>query len=192
MIYKINQLDKTNTIIQIYVFIGDTNEEVFNIGNIDVTVDYMIDGDLVFSPDELDSIQQQNIPVTLVKDSIYLDDDVYSIKLKLLYHISNHMYSFEEMYLYCCVPSVLNTNKIYEELTLMKNIPLNSSVLNSFLLNINISQDNPPEVKPEYSMEDLFGFQLDKKVVFKDTSIGQTCFIESEQYEYTANPFKLS
>jgi hypothetical protein len=192
MIYKINQLDKTNTIIQIYVFIGDTNEDTFDITKVDVAVDYMIDGDIVFNTDELAAIQQQNIPVSLIKDSIYLDDDILSIKLKLLYHISNHNYSFEEMYLYCCVPTVLNTNKIYEDLTLMKNIPLNSSVLHSFLLNINISQDNSPEAKTEYSIDDLFGLQLDNKEVIKDTSIGQNCFIESEQYEYTVNPFKLS
>ena len=57
-------------------------------------------GEPIFSSDELDHIKNKNIKVTFSNQSIYPDDTILTIKLKILEELKSET-AIEELFLFC-------------------------------------------------------------------------------------------
>ena len=125
-----------------------------------------------------------------INDMIYIDDNIYTIKLKIIQYISAQTFSLEEMYLFCKTETDIIPSVIYDNLTQNSSIKLIRNKLESVLLNF----ENSPDIlgklsdKPEYLYEDLLELNLDKTVLM-NTVIGQKIFINSSNYSFVVNPF---
>ena len=136
MVYKVKRLDANKNISEIYVFIGynheflstDTSVEEIDSAVLDENTEFLKNEKLIFSIKEIQTIKRNNSKIVFVNDEIYLDDDITTIKLKILHYVSDHTYSLEEMYLFCSIYKTLDTNVIYEYLT-----PLTTQKLTAFL-----------------------------------------------------------
>jgi hypothetical protein len=83
-IIKINHLEK-DIIKKIYVFKG-----LF-----DVTDDYLINGDKIFSENEMENIINKNIPIELISELIHYDDTISTIKKKIIKHTKIRISTYE-------------------------------------------------------------------------------------------------
>jgi hypothetical protein len=203
MIYKINVLDNTNKISNIYVFLGfnATEDEYDNLNDnekfkamLSDDADFLIQDKLIFDVDEIANIKSNNIEVTFLNESIHLDDNIYSIKLKIIQYISKQSFSMEEMYLFCYTERTLISTSIYDNLTQTNNIILDKDRINNYFKNIEgyESMIEPLEDKPEYTYDDIFELKLDDKIVLIKTVIGQKFFIVSGEYPFTIDPYEAS
>ena len=123
-IIKINHLEK-DIIKKIYVFKG-----LF-----DVSDDYLINGDRIFSENEMENIISKNITVELINELIHYDDTVSTIKKKIIKHTQMRVSTFE-LYLFGVKQMMLNASTLYNQLTQMDTIPLTRERLCEFMLNI--------------------------------------------------------
>jgi hypothetical protein len=191
MVYKVKRFDANKNISEIYVFIGYNHEfsntstvEDFDSSVLDENTDFLENGALIFSKEEIKSIKRNSSKIVFVNDEIYLDDDITTIKLKILHYVSNHAYSLEEMYLFCSVEKTLDANVIYESL-----IPLTKQKLTAFLSNISGMENKIEELedKPEYNYDDLMTLLINIPVIM-NIPVGQKMFIGSDEYPFTVNP----
>lgn len=107
-IYKIHlvkygDVDEQGSIIVFYgndtVSTDELNSQFIN----DPTNSKFIDngsGEPIFSSDELDHIKNKNIKVTFINRSIYPDDTILTIKLKVLEELNTEI-AVEELFLFC-------------------------------------------------------------------------------------------
>ena len=129
-IYKVKLLDKNN-IQKIFVFKGkyDINEEANKIttnpGNFPI-----------FSKNELDNINKNNIPVQYIDQLIYDDDSILRLKEKILIECRSLNVSINQMYLFFNSQKKFNINDTYYKLTQKETHELNINTLNNFLFNI--------------------------------------------------------
>ena len=123
-IIKINHLEKNN-IKKIYVFKG-----LF-----DVTDDYIINGDRIFSEKEMENIASKNILVELIDELIHYDDTISTIKKKIIKHTQMRVSTYE-LYLFGIKEIVLNPSVLYNQLTQMDSIQLTRDRICEFMLNI--------------------------------------------------------
>ena len=83
-IFKVNHLIDKNKIDTIYVFYGahlDANIDLTELFETDPT-NKLFDG--IFTPEELDKIQKEDIDVEFLNESIHIDDTIGIIKLKIV------------------------------------------------------------------------------------------------------------
>ena len=118
-IYKVKLLDKNN-IQKIFVFKGkyDINEKANKIttnpGNFPI-----------FSKNELDNINKNNIPVQYIDQLIYDDDSILRLKEKLLIECRTLNVSINQMYLFFNSQKKYNINDTYYKLTQKETHELN-------------------------------------------------------------------
>ena len=122
-VLKINHLEKED-IKKIYVFKG----------SLDVTDDYTINGEPIFSEGEIDNIQSKNIPIELVDSYIHFDDTISTIKKIIKY--TELRVSTYELYLFAIKKSLLNPSTLFNQLTQMESTSLSQERLCEFILNI--------------------------------------------------------
>jgi hypothetical protein len=197
-IYKINVLEK-NVISKIYVFIGFVEEgESYKqfVDNVENGGEYIINDKHVFDDFEMANIRQNKIPIVVINDAIYKDDNVYSIKLKLLKHIQNKSesdFSLEEIYLFCSKPKILNATIIYDSLTLIDN-NITKHKLSNVIFNIENSEriiESIPD-KNDYNYDDIKQMVANNPLVNMNNSIGQKIFLNSNEYPYIVNPYQVN
>ena len=123
-IIKINHLEKDN-IKKIYVFKG-----LF-----DVTPDYLVNGDRIFTENEMENIASKNIPVELINELIHYDDTISTIKKKIVKHTQMRVSTYE-LYLFGIKQMVINPSILYNQLTQIDTIPLTNERLCEYILNI--------------------------------------------------------
>lgn len=202
-IYKLNVLDNSNKIKSIYVFLGfNATENEFNdLNDNDKFKPMLIDGNdfsikekLIFNQDEVEQIKSNNIEVVFLNETIHSDDNIYSIKLKIINNISKQTFSMEEMYLFCFTEKTLSTGSLYDNLTQSNNITLTKERIDNYFKNIDVYKDLlvSLEDKNEYNYDDIFDLKLENKTVLMKTAIGQKFFIVSGEYPFTTDPYDAS
>ena len=116
-IYKVNHVINNNVIDTIYVFYGinidiDNPQELFDRdpGNEAFSN--------VFNKEEFKTIQDKsnNIKVRFSKQQIHYDDNIGTIKQKIMREFSN-AFSLEEIYLFCLKEELLHSESVFQTLT---------------------------------------------------------------------------
>ena len=189
-IYKVNLLNRNN-IQKIFVFKGnydineDSNKVTTNPGNFPI-----------FSKNELDKINENNISVQYIDQLIYDDDSILRLKEKILIECRSLNVSINQMYLFFNSQKKFNINDTYYKLTQKETHELNTNTLNNFLHNIisnsyklqnkNINIDSE---KQFFSFDDFNDIDFDwEEKHFFQKSLGQIAKYKTK-YPYVVNPF---
>jgi hypothetical protein len=189
-IIKINHLEK-DIIKKIYVFKG-----LF-----DVTDDYLVNGDRIFSENEMENIISKNIPIELVNELIHYDDTISTIKKKIIKYTQMRISTFE-LYLFGVKQMILNASTLYNQLTQMDTIPLTRERLCEFMLNI-VPGDCEDSANTQTcsfadSEKEIFNFEdfiniddFNWDIITNITiPIGQK-LSQKKLYHYTVNPYNI-
>jgi len=142
----------------------------------------------IFSKEELENIEKEKIEVELVEQYIHLDDSIETIKQKIK-HVFSNTILFEEIYMFYAQETMLDTNKIYKQLTQNKKKKITLDSMLGFLLNFNDLENKSPEPKNNYEIDDLlqldiFGNKLIKK------PLGHRLTSSMFKYYFTSNPYE--
>ena len=192
-IYKINHLIDENTIDKIHVFYGQHQEDLNSLFKNDPTNVLFQD---IFQTNELENIQKNQTSVIFSQQQIHMDDSIGMIKLKI-FHEFSETFSIEEIYLFCMKEELLNSVSVYQLLTQNKKIPLSSTILKHFLLNI-IKNENGENVqfnlpnKSIYEYDDILSLNLEGKKWQLNKILGQKFFILNNEYPIVYNPFIIT
>ena len=141
----------------------------------------------IFTPTELDSILEESIPVHFIDEPIYIDDNISTIKRKIIEN-TDLVLSFPEIYLFGIDTKKFNIQTLYYQLTHDEELPLTKQRMIQFIQNfVDFNMDNFSTIEQEeYSMEDLFPFT--EEVMKIKIAIGQKFIIKNE-YPFTVSPF---
>ena len=117
--FKINYIVR-DKIEKIFIFFGSHKLDD-GVNKVDPNQLYKIEPknplfENIFSKEELEYIEKQKIEVELVEQYIHLDDTIETIKQKIKHVFSNKIL-FEEIYMFYAQETMLDTNKIYKQLT---------------------------------------------------------------------------
>jgi hypothetical protein len=142
----------------------------------------------IFSKEELENIEREKIEVELIEQYIHLDDSIETIKQKIK-HVFSNTILFEEIYMFYAQETMLDTNKIYKQLTQNKKKKITVDSMLGFLLNFNDLENKSPEPKNNYEIDDLlqldiFGNKLIKK------PLGHKLTSSMFKYYFTTNPYE--
>ena len=193
-IFKINYLTDKNIINKIYVFYGV---------HLDIAADpnQLFSSDPsnkvfenVFSKKELDVILEKGIEVVFLKETIYTDDTIGVIKLKIIQAFSN-AFSEEEIYLYCLKKEILNPIAVYQLLTLNDKIPLTRVRMEQLLLNIrdeNGMSFEFPNKKDNYTFDDILKLNFTEQTLLISKILGQKIVMGTTEYPFIADPFYIN
>ena len=183
-IYKVNHI-LNGTIDTIYVFYGN-NKITEN------------ENDLfkkLFTNEEIENINKNNINVKFLKQKIYFDDTIGVIKLKILNELKNSV-SLGEIYLFCQKIEILNSISVYQSITQNKKIELTPVRLNQFISNIVSDIDGNKFIQPKpkdlYSFDDILDLKLENKKYIVNKVLGQKFFIVENEYPFVCNPYNLN
>jgi hypothetical protein len=148
----------------------------------------------IFSKDELTNILTNRIPVTFTNQSIHIDDNIGTIKLKIFKAIGKNV-GLDEIYLFCLRSEKLNPITFYQNLTQNDRVPLTKSRLDQMLYNIYDLNGKPidfglPE-KEKYSYDDILRLNLLDRDYLVARALGQK-FVFSTEYPFISDPFYVS
>ena len=175
--YKISQLqyspDMEKYVERVYCFVGVSSP---------ITNENYLESDL-FTQKELQEIDDNETDVVIIYESIFIDDSIYVIKLKLanaiqLYVDTMDVPSVEEMYLFSQISKQFNATSMFEKY--QQNGML--SLLHYFNIIRNIVDEELDFEQREYTYDDMVQLLNDKMrtMLF---SIGQ-----SSNTVYCVNP----
>ena len=185
-IYKLIHLDQSN-VKNMIVFGGYENSsstELFKSDNNNPIFEGL------FSKEELNMINTQNIKVNFSQQVIYLDDTIETIKKKIIIELSNSI-GFDEIYLFTKHILKLNNSSIYENLTQNGKIVLTHNRLFQFISNINnIDIDSIP-IQDVYNFNDIIDLNLSENPQIVNIPVGQRSIMGNNIYNFSSNPFKL-
>ena len=200
-IYKVNHLVGEN-IDTIYVFCGNNNSELDKTfqkikKNISINEfkDPLTDA-LIFNEEELSNLRDDtlNIKVIFSSQQIFSDDNIGTIKLKIINEFDKK-FSAEEVYLFCMKREVLNPVKIYKTLTQNNKLSLTNLRLEQFLENILQGEDDNNimrrEKKAVYNYDDILALNISGKTFWVAKVLGQKFFIVDNEYPFVCNPFNV-
>jgi len=148
----------------------------------------------IFSKDELTNISTNRIPVTFTNQSIHIDDNIGTIKLKIFQAIGKNV-GLDEIYLFCLRSERLNPITFYQNLTQNDRVPLTRARLDQMLYNIYDLNGKPidfelPE-KEKYSYDDILRLNLLDRDYLVARALGQK-FVFSSEYPFISDPFYVS
>ena len=193
-IFKVSLLDNDKSIKKIYAFVGSRFEHRSGItGEISDLFRKNPKHEifsLIFTERERGIIAEENIDVIFMKESLYLDDTLGAIKLKLLEALEQKNTSIEEMYLFTTINKILNPVKVYDIITQNNKLELTRDRMIQFLSNINLDISSL-EIKEVYDYNDILGLDLQKQAVTIKEPVGQKFFVIEGKYLYTVNPFDV-
>ena len=200
-IIKINKIISKGKIENIIVFLGTNLEinnpeqlfnEFINIGDTD-DPKYNPFKD-IFSKDELTNISTNHIPVTFTSQSIHIDDNIGTIKLKV-FEATGKRFSMDEIYLFCLKSEKLNPISLYQNLTQNDRIPLTKVRLDQMLYNIYGKDGKPIDfklpIKDKYSFDDILRLNLLERDYLIAKALGQK-FVFSSEYPFIVDPFYVT
>lgn len=177
-IYKVNYL-VDGVIKKIYVFDGNNTAS----------------NDEIFTTNELDFIQQNNIEVSHSSQKIHFDDSIGTIKLKILNEMKNYV-SIEEIYMFCHDIESINPVSMYQLITQNNKISLTKTRIEQFISNIvSDIQGNPfPNLpdKTTYTFDDLLDLKIENKKFIINKVLGQKFFIIENEYPFVVDPYKVN
>jgi hypothetical protein len=196
-IFKVNHLTNKNIINEIIVFYDSS---LSNIENLDTLFQTEPTNELfenVFNKVELKEIIEKNIKVVWINDTIHIDDNIGSIKIKIMKAFSN-TFSLDEIYLFCIKEEYLNPITVYQSLTLNDKIPLSKIRFDQFLLNIRDVNSKPINYefdllnKEKYTFDDVLKLDLSNKPVLVSKILGQKIIMGTDEYPFIADPFQVN
>jgi len=195
-VFKVNKLTDKNTIDTIYVFYDTTfskDKRTKHINKLFLTDPNNDIFNPVFDNEELHTIQQNNISVVFIDESIHIDDSIGVIKLKIFEH--TQLASINEMYMFCLIKEIVNPVSIYQHLTQNDKLPLTSKRMNHITQNLYNQQgiliDFNISNKQVYSFADVLKLNLDNENLLVSQPLGQKIVFETE-YPFIANPFAVT
>ena len=168
--YKIAQYQRKKK-VRIYAFVGE---------NSDITDDNYKESDL-FNVDELAEIRKYKIIVSIVSKSIFIDDSIYAIKLKLS-DAADEITAFEEMYFFAQTKKEMSPTIIFEKYQYNGAIP--SIQYFNLIRNIVDEHIDFDQNKEEYSLEDI-------SQVFNDTRTVNISLGQFSKTLYCVNPLDI-
>jgi len=189
-IYKVNKLVDEDKIGSIHVFYYEENiDQLFKSKPTNEVFKK------IFSEEELQSIQEHQIPVIFSKEQIHFDDSIGTIKLKIQQEFSN-AFSLDEMYLFCMQEQILNPVNIYQTLTQNGRLELTHIRLQQFLLNVIKDEGDAPVTfdileKEIYTYDDILALNLLERTFQVNKVLGQKFFIVENEYPFIVNPFDV-
>uniref|UniRef100_A0A6C0ISK9 Uncharacterized protein n=1 Tax=viral metagenome TaxID=1070528 RepID=A0A6C0ISK9_9ZZZZ len=195
-IFKVNKLRDKNNIETVYVFFGSgpNLEKDIDLNDLfmDEPTNKLFTG--IFDESETEYIQKEKVDVIFIKDTIHIDDNIGTIKLKLFTAI-NQEYSINEMYLFCLKEDILNPVTIYQSLTQNDKLPLSKVRLDQVLMNIyDLNEEPMPfelEDKDKYTFDDILHLDLTNKEYLLGKPLGQK-IVFTQEYPFIANPFMVN
>lgn len=105
----------------------------------------------IFTKDEWENIQKNNIPYSVIPAYLHGDDTITTIKRKIVYHGQKYLpvRSTKELYLFAIKQEKLDPSVVFQQLTQEDSLPLTPQRLCQFLLNIvpNGCRDIQPETQ---------------------------------------------
>ena len=184
-IFKIHRLIEDNVVEQIYVFNGSSTASTD-----------------IFDEEELKKIAEEEIDVIYVEERIWIDDNIGTIKTKILEAIRKELKegidvedvcsSIKEMYLYCLKNEKINPVAIYQTLTHFDRYTFSQTRM-KLLLN-NLYDINGKQLfvsieeKDVYSFDDILALDLLNRDYLVSQILGQQASFSSE-YPILCNPF---
>ena len=153
-------------------------------------------GEPIFSADELDDIKTKNIKVTFINQSIYPDDTILTIKLKILEELKTEI-AVEELFLFCSKREQIFPVDVYNTLTQNRRVVLTKKRLENMLENFKTfgatgeTMVSLPEDKEYYSYEDLMKTDIFNKEINVTRMVGQKVFLIDTHYPFPYNPFDM-
>lgn len=188
-IFKVNRLSHKNQIEDIYVFSGlEENEDLNDLNDLFKQEP----GNKVFSnmfdKDELHYIKTNKIKVHFVNETIYIDDNIGIIKLKIFEAIEREA-SINELYLFGLNHELLNPITVYQKLTQYSKLPLTKPRLNQLLLNL---YDENGELirfenKVQYVFDDILELKLNETSYLVSKPLGRQNIFK--EYPFISNPY---
>jgi len=156
-------------------------------------------GNPIFSNDELVHIKNTNIDVVFSRQSIYLDDTILTIKLKILLEIrESSEISIDELFLFCAKKETLLPRDVYNTLTQKKRIVLSRLRIDNMLQNIKQEFADGPALitlssdKDDYSYDDILKLDMFDKNVNVVRMLGQKLFLIDSHYPFPYNPYDIT
>ena len=193
-IYKLHLLDIDNSIKIVYVFSGDyfnyNNDAPINLTNLFQNEPLNTIFTEIFSKEELDEIQKSKVPVVFSKWQLFPDDNIATIKLKII-DTMQYTVSVDEIYLFNMATKQLNTPSVFELLTQNNKLELSQDRLIQFLSNIESLSLEDIEIKDYYDYNDLLSLNLDNREFVIKEPLGQKFYVIEGKYLYTVNPFDV-
>ena len=193
-VIKINHI--INDVVKnIYVFAGSIDINPESPWNIN-------DGTEIFTPQEIQNITDNNIPVTIVNGFIHSDDTISTIKTKIIKYTGLRI-SVAELYLFGITTNKINPAILYNQLTQNDTLKLTKERICHFLLNIvnikcddiNVQSSCPLLEEPRdiFDFEDLLSIDaIDWDEPISHTiPIGQK-IVKRKQYPFVANPYNCT
>ena len=201
-VIKINKLIGKDKIESIIVFWG-TNLEIADPTTLfnEFIIDIANEGDPrfnpikdIFSKDELTNIRTNNIPVTFTNQSIHIDDNIGTVKLKIFQAIGKQA-SMDEIYLFCLKTERLNPILMYQNLTQNDRTPLTKVSIDQMVSNIYGKDGKPIDFKipnkEKYSFDDILQLNLTKNDFLVAKALGQK-FVFLTEYPFVVDPFLVT
>ena len=177
---------KNNEILKIYAFTG--NE--INLTELFKTNKKNVIFDSIFSQEELNIIEEKNIPVKFCNEKIYIDDTIETIKKKIIMEFDTKL-CFEEIYLFYKNKEILNSLSIYKKLTQNDKLELTRNRFINYLLNIDGINISSIPSKDTYTYDDIHSLNINNHSYLVNKSIGQNLIGIYSSYPYTINPFDV-
>ncbi len=194
-IFKVNKLTDKDQIDTIYVFCGqqfsnnDETEDDLNDLFDDNPTNKLFSN--IFDQIELSEIQKQRIDVKFIKQSLHIDDNIGTIKLKIFEAIEKEA-SLNELYLFCLVKEKLNPITVYQSLTQNDKIALTKVRFQQITNNLYDEDGNQINIqiedKTKFTFDDILKLDLQNRDYYVGKSLGQKFVFETE-YPIIANPF---
>ena len=223
--YKIHILKPDNVIDRILVFYGSlyleatTRWQTYLENNNDISSTPLFfneEQQPVFSEDEIDQIQEEEITVVFCQQRIYFDDTLQTVKEKVGMELKKQDESKGDisslvhgLYLFYQQNEKLDSSVIYQTLTQGGKLKATRERWNSFQKNISPSLNFSPLEEEEeeeqgekettkepsiLSLDDLLALNLDNRQVICNKALGQNFFLASSPFPYpfTCNPFETT
>jgi len=172
-IFKVNCLNNNGKIEKIIIFSG-INKPL----NTDI-----------FSNNELQYIQQENIELLYSNQQIHSDDTIRTIKIKILKEFENK-YAYEELCLFGKIKHYISALKVFSSITENDKLGLSKAFMSQLVINLNIdeSEISKIEKKNNYYYEDVVAMENNEYEL--TLSLGRK-FAKYRNYLYSANPFSI-
>lgn len=189
--FKINYI-VNDKIEKIYVFFG-SNKISDGVNTVEPNQLYKIEPSNplfknIFSKEEQDNITKENIDVEIVEEYIHLDDSIDTIKKKIIGVFSNSII-YEEIYMFYIQNTMLNTSKIYKQLTQNKKKKITNECMINFLLNFVDLENKSPEQKDTYTIDDLLNLNIHGNKLLKKPLVHKMN-TSMFQYYFNTNPYE--
>ena len=143
----------------------------------------------IFSKIELEKMKMHNVTIKQCPAKIYDDDNIRSIKKKILKEFGETIYGYDEMYLFY-EKKMKDVNNFYNEITNNGNIILDNYNYSQIIMNCKIPTHKQEHItaKKVYSKEDVDSLEVNEYKLYLPLGIK---FSTTHDYRYSANPFDI-